>query len=180
MRPLYSDSGLFNATDRCPRRVKNLTDTQRRRRRHQYLRCLFGSVQEPMANVFAAASSFFNRTNISQSYNIGAPTTATSRSSTPGPSTVAGSSLPIPTFTPTFHVGPWKVQSAVHKVTNKRVSVWTYDKRSDTDRTPPHAKEKVIETLKGEVSVFLNEGLIRTCLNEERDVGFSAQQTAPS
>ena len=110
-----------------------------------------------MAQILAAAaSSFFHRTNISQSYNIGAPS-ASSRSSTPGPSGVASAALPsVPTFTPTFHVGPWRVQSAVHKVTNKRVSVWSYDKRSD-DRTPANAREKIVELLKAEVCLLFGQ-----------------------
>ncbi|KAF9052742.1 kinase-like domain-containing protein [Panaeolus papilionaceus] len=101
--------------------------------------------------MLAAATSFFARTNINQSYNIGSSTSAFgSRPATPG----AGSSLTAPAAaTPTFHVGLWKVQSAWHKVTNKRVSVWTFDKRGpDLDRLSPPAKERVMEVMKLEAS----------------------------
>ena len=120
--------------------------------------------------MFAAATSFFARTNISANYNIGVPSSSStlpgfgsgSRSSTPGPSASSSSaggssspaptSLPAPQLIPTFHVGPWRVQSATHKVTHKRVSVWTYDKKtSEADRLSVQAKEKVIEFLKTEV-----------------------------
>jgi len=94
--------------------------------------------------MLAAATSFFARTAISQSYNIGA---AGSRPSTPGPS------LTQPTlFLPSLYVGLWRVQSASHKVTNKRVSVWSFDKRStDTERLSPLARERTLEVLKAEV-----------------------------
>lgn len=122
--------------------------------------------------MLAAATSFFARTNISANYNIGAPSSTSlpgfgssgSRASTPGPSASASSSaagapssptpgaLPAPQLIPTFHVGPWRVQSATHKVTHKRVSVWTYEKRApEADRMPAQAKEKIIEALKAEV-----------------------------
>ncbi|KAJ7074317.1 kinase-like domain-containing protein [Mycena amicta] len=75
--------------------------------------------------MFAAATSFFARTAISQSYNLTTPSAPGSRSSTPGPS---GSSSP--SYSPPLSIGLWRVQSATHKVTNKRVSVWSFDKRS--------------------------------------------------
>ncbi|PPQ63200.1 hypothetical protein CVT24_005745 [Panaeolus cyanescens] len=103
--------------------------------------------------MLAAATSFFARTNINQSYNIGASSSGFgSRPATPG----AGSSLTaLAPPTPTFHVGLWKVQSAWHKVTNKRVSVWTFDKRStDLDRLSPPAKERVMEVMKLEASAL--------------------------
>lgn len=109
--------------------------------------------------MLAAASSFFSRTNISQNYNIGATTPGIggSRSSTPGPSNVqAVGSLPSTPLAPTFHVGLWKVQSGVHKVTQKRVSVWTCDKRgTEMDRVSAQGKEKVVEALKAEVRQYL-------------------------
>lgn len=96
------------------------------------------------ASMLAAATSFFARTAISQSYNIG---TAGSRPSTPGHATT---SLTHPT--PSLYVGLWRVQSAYHKVTNKRVSVWSFDKRStDIERLSPLARERTLEVLKAEV-----------------------------
>ncbi|KAL5490200.1 PPK32 [Sanghuangporus weigelae] len=118
--------------------------------------------------MLAAATSFFARTNISTNYNIGTQPSSSplpgfgsgSRSSTPGPqasgsTSVSSAALPTPQLTPTFHVGPWRVQPATHKVTGKRVSVWTFDKRApDTDRLSASAKEKVIENLKAEASAL--------------------------
>ncbi|KAF8228958.1 kinase-like protein [Tricholoma matsutake] len=97
--------------------------------------------------MLAAATSFFARTAISQSYNIG---TAGSRPSTPGHATT---SLTHPT--PSLFVGLWRVQSAYHKVTNKRVSVWSFDKRStDIERLSPLARERTLEVLKAEASAL--------------------------
>jgi SCY1-like protein 2 len=113
--------------------------------------------------MFAAATSFFARTNISQSYNIGSSVPQgignLSRPATPGGNTT---SLTAPAAaTPTFFIGLWKVQSAWHKVTNKRVSVWIFDKRGpDVERLSPQAKERVIEVMKAEVS----------CLNSAVDI----------
>lgn len=54
---------------------------------------------------------------------------------------------------PPFKIGLWRVQSASHKVTGKRVSVWSFDKRGqDVDKLGPQAKERVTEVLKSEVS----------------------------
>ncbi|KAL0947336.1 hypothetical protein HGRIS_013455 [Hohenbuehelia grisea] len=103
--------------------------------------------------MLAAATSFFARTNISQSYSIGGSASA-SRSSTPGPSGSSSSAAPPP-FAPAVSVGLWKVQSAVHKVTNKRVSVWSFDKRgSDVERLGPVAKDRTLEVLKAEASAL--------------------------
>ncbi|KAJ6500441.1 kinase-like domain-containing protein [Mycena sanguinolenta] len=101
----------------------------------------------------SAATSFFARTAISQSYNIGGPSgPAGSRSSTPGPS--GSSSAPV-AFSPPLNVGLWRVQSASHKTTNKRVSVWSFDKRSpEMERLRPAAKERTLEILKGEASAL--------------------------
>lgn len=101
--------------------------------------------------MFAAATSFFSRTAISQSYNIGASSTG-SRSGTPTPS---GSSNPVPAaLAPSFNVGLWRIQAASHKVTNKRVSVWSVDKRgAEMERMSPVAKERAVEVLKGEVKI---------------------------
>ncbi|KAG6869068.1 hypothetical protein C0993_003388 [Termitomyces sp. T159_Od127] len=101
--------------------------------------------------MFAAATSFFSRTAISQSYDIGSSTG--SRPATPGqPSTSPSASTP---FLPTFNVGLWKVQSASHKVTNKRVSVWSFDKKgSDMERLGIPARERTLEVMKAEASAL--------------------------
>lgn len=120
-----------------------------------------------MAHMLAAASSFFGRTNISQSYNIGNPSQS-SRPATPGHSngSTAGSGssgsgggtgiAPIP-FTPSFYIGLWKVQPAAHKTTGKRVSVWSFDKRGpEMERAGPASKERIVEVLKNEVRHLMN------------------------
>ncbi|KAH9842331.1 other/SCY1 protein kinase [Rhodofomes roseus] len=106
--------------------------------------------------MLAAATSFFARTNISQSYNIGGPSLNGSRSSTPGPSGPSTSALPTAAaHAPPFNVGPWRVQSATHKTTGKRVSVWSADKRSqEMDRMGPASRERTIEVLKAEASAL--------------------------
>lgn len=92
--------------------------------------------------MFAAASALFARTNISQNYVIN-PSTST-------PSTVPG--LPAAPTTSPFKAGLWSVQPAQHKLNNKRVSVWSLDKRSpEMERLGAVAKERVIELLKAEV-----------------------------
>ncbi|KAG9318237.1 kinase-like domain-containing protein [Chiua virens] len=99
--------------------------------------------------MFAAATSFFSRTAISQSYNIG-PQSA-SRSSTPVPSgsaSLSGAHFPAAST----KVGLWKVQDATHKVTSKRVSVWTFDKRAEMENLGPLSKERVLEVLKTEAA----------------------------
>lgn len=106
--------------------------------------------------MFAAATSFFARTNISQSYTIGSPShglgLGTSRPSTPGGTSTGTSLSAPPAATPTFYIGLWKVQSAWHKVTNKRVSVWTFDKRGqEMERLGPQSKDRVVEVMKAEV-----------------------------
>jgi SCY1-like protein 2 len=99
--------------------------------------------------MLAAATSFFSRTVISQSYNVG---NIGSRPTSPGSS---GSQAPAAPFVPTLLVGLWKVQPAYHKITNKRVSVWTCDKRGpDMDRSGTLARERMIEVLKAEVCCF--------------------------
>ena len=104
--------------------------------------------------MFAAASSFFARSNIFQNYNVGGSTSiVSSRSGTPAQGTSANSGvLPTPANAPTFFVGPWKVQSGSHKTTNKRVSVWTFDKRSpELEKMGPAGKDRTLEVLKSEV-----------------------------
>ncbi|KAI0048222.1 kinase-like protein [Auriscalpium vulgare] len=102
--------------------------------------------------MLAAATSFFSRSNISQSYSIGA-SSAGSRTATPTPAGSTSAALPSVAHTPTFQVGLWRVQSATHKVTSKRVSVWTFDKRSpEVDRMTAPAREKTLEVLKAEAT----------------------------
>ena len=99
--------------------------------------------------MLAAATSFFARTAINQSYNIGTPSHA-SRPSTPGTNGV----LPTASAqtTPAFCIGLWKVQSGSHKVTNKRVSVWTFDKRGpEVERLSSQGKDRSVEIMKAEV-----------------------------
>ncbi|KAE9407078.1 hypothetical protein BT96DRAFT_954642 [Gymnopus androsaceus JB14] len=106
--------------------------------------------------MLAAATSFFARTNISQSYNIGNASgpNAGSRSSTPGPQSPGSNSTFSASFTPTIFIGLWKVQGAAHKVTNKKVSVWSFDKRGpDMERLGPLAKDRTLEVLKAEVQM---------------------------
>ncbi|KAI6151015.1 hypothetical protein BKA82DRAFT_4122860 [Pisolithus tinctorius] len=98
--------------------------------------------------MLAAATSFFSRTAISQSYNIGAGNA--SRSSTPTPS---GSSSPV-SHTSTARIGFRKVQGAVHKVTNKRVSVWSLDKRVEMEGLGPLSRDHVLEVLKAEATAL--------------------------
>lgn len=98
--------------------------------------------------MLAAATSFFSRTAISQSYNIGAGNA--SRSSTPTPS---GSSSSV-SHTSTARIGLWKVQGAVHKVTNKRVSVWSFDKRVEMEGLGPLSRDRVLEVLKAEATAL--------------------------
>ncbi|GLB35144.1 putative protein tyrosine kinase [Lyophyllum shimeji] len=101
--------------------------------------------------MLAAATSFFARSAISQSYNIG-PSSG-SRPATPGqPSTSLHASA---AFVPSLNVGLWRVQSATHKVTNKRVSVWAFDKRGpDMERLGTAARERTLEVLKAEASAL--------------------------
>jgi SCY1-like protein 2 len=101
--------------------------------------------------MLAAASSFFGRSAISQSYNIGSASSG-SRTSTPSVASSSTSSPPV-AFTPSVNVGPWKVQSAYHKVTNKRASVWSLDKKHpEIDRLSAVAKEGALDVLKTEVT----------------------------
>ncbi|GBE82382.1 other/SCY1 protein kinase [Sparassis latifolia] len=106
--------------------------------------------------MFAAANSFFGRTNISQSYNIATSLSVNSRTSTPTPSGSSSTPLPVATaHAPPFHVGPWRVQSATHKVTHKRVSVWSADKRSqEMEKMGAVSKERTLEVLKSEASAL--------------------------
>ena len=119
--------------------------------------------------MFAAASSFFARSNISQNYNVGGPSSIIgSRSGTPaqGSSSNPGA-LPAPSNTPTFHVGPWKVQSGSHKTTNKRVSVWTFDKRNpELEKMGPAGKDRTLEVLKSEVRAAPSNGFSGCCAHD--------------
>ncbi|KAJ3815697.1 other/SCY1 protein kinase [Lentinula aff. lateritia] len=108
----------------------------------------------------SAATSFFARTNISQSYHIGsAPSSlsnAGSRPSTPAPqSSGPPTSTSSASFTPSIYIGLWKVQGATHKITNKKVSVWSFDKRGpEMERLRPSAKERTMEVLKAEATAL--------------------------
>ncbi|KAJ4501787.1 other/SCY1 protein kinase [Lentinula lateritia] len=108
----------------------------------------------------SAATSFFARTNISQSYHIGsAPSSlsnAGSRPSTPAPQSSGPSTSTSPaSFTPSIYIGLWKVQGATHKITNKKVSVWSFDKRGpEMERLRPSAKERTMEVLKAEAAAL--------------------------
>ncbi|KZT43957.1 kinase-like protein [Sistotremastrum suecicum HHB10207 ss-3] len=96
--------------------------------------------------MLAAASSFLNRSAIGQSYTF----VSQSGSQTPP----AGSSKSVATV-PTFHVGLWRVQHAVHKTTGRHVSVWSFDKRSqDVDKLRPATRERVMEVLKTEATAL--------------------------
>lgn len=100
--------------------------------------------------MLAAAQSLFGRTHISQTYTIGSSTG--SRASTPVPNASTSTVLPTVAHAPSFNVGPWRVQSATHKVNGKRVSVWTAEKRSaELDKAGPLSKERTLEVLKAEV-----------------------------
>ncbi|KAF8197428.1 other/SCY1 protein kinase [Pholiota molesta] len=82
--------------------------------------------------MLAAATSFFARTNISQSYNIGnsAPPGLGTRPSTPSGSTSTSLSAP-PAPTPTFYIGLWK-------------------RGPDMERLGAQGKDRVIEVMKAE------------------------------
>ena len=108
--------------------------------------------------MLAAATSFFARTNVSQNYNIGGGLSSTAGSRTGSPAPGTPGSGPSTPFTPSVNIGLWKVQSASHKVTNKRVSVWSFDKRgAEMERLGPLAKERTLEVLKAEVRVASKE-----------------------
>ncbi|TRM57589.1 hypothetical protein BD626DRAFT_551011 [Schizophyllum amplum] len=101
--------------------------------------------------MLAAATSFFARTNVSQNYNIGTglSSTAGSRTGSPAPGARSPGSGPSTPFAPSVFIGLWKVQSATHKVTSKRVSVWSFDKRgAEMERLGPVAKDRALEVLK--------------------------------
>src|ERR1700722_13931242 len=99
--------------------------------------------------MLSAATSFFSRTAISQSYNVGSAAIGSgSRTSSPSPNGPVSSPIQ---FIPSFHVGLWRVQSGSHKTTNKSVSIWTFDKRTpEIERLGSHAKERTLEVLKAE------------------------------
>lgn len=126
------------------------------------LACLAVYTRPPQ--MLAAATSFFSRSNISQNYAIGGSSSSRTTTPTPGPGAGASSSsLPAPAHVPPFQVGLWRVQSATHKVTGKRVSVWTFDKRSaEIDRLSPMAKDKTMDVLRAEVR-RIQAGLRMTC-----------------
>lgn len=130
--------------------------------------------------MFAAATSFFARTNISQNYNYGSSGGGiSSRTSTPGPSGSSTNASSPGIHAPPTQIGLWKVTPATHKVTAKRVSVWSFDKRSpELERLDAHAKEKVMEVLKSEVSVV--EIALEEYINIQIFVGECPGSTASS
>jgi SCY1-like protein 2 len=132
-----------------------------------------------MSTMFAAATSFFARTNISQNYNYGSSGAAAgSRSSTPGPSSSPSVSTPGIAAVPTT-VGLWKVTPATHKVTAKRVSVWSFDKRTqELERLSAPAKERVLEVLKAEVRTLYY--LLNAFVNPTLSSGWRSGPTATS
>ncbi len=96
-----------------------------------------------------AASAWFASSQILQNYAI---------AGSPG-STAGGSP---------FHVGPWRVQEASHKTTQKRASVWTCEKRNpELERLGAGAKDAVIGVLKMEVGGGL-PAVGRTHLRSQR------------
>ena len=108
--------------------------------------------------MFAAASSFFARSNIFQNYNVGGSSSIVgSRSGTPAQGSPSNAGpLPAPATSSAFFVGPWKVQSGSHKTTNKRVSIWSFDKKSpDLEKMGPASKDRTLEVLKSEVRTIM-------------------------
>ncbi|KAG8714841.1 hypothetical protein FRC09_017195 [Ceratobasidium sp. 395] len=98
--------------------------------------------------MLAAASSLFSRSAIYTNYTISSSASTSAGSQSPA----ALSSGPT---VPPFQVGLWKVTEATHKVTNKRVSVWVYDKRgAEVDRLPAMEKDRVLTVLKAEVTAL--------------------------
>ena len=129
-----------------------------------------------MASMFSAAAALFARTNISQNYTILSPgVTVTVPGNMGLPSLPAG---------PPFRAGLWLIQPAQHKLNGKRVSVWTFEKRSpEMERLGGggQAREMVLELLKAEVSMNIVRGVIsvddcRLCCS----VGICAWTTAAS
>lgn len=121
--------------------------------------------------MLAAATSFFSRTAISQSYAIGQPNGSRSSTPTPSGSSTSGTSLPAP-----GRVGLWKVQGATHKVTGKRVSVWTFDKRAEMEGLGPMSKDHVLEVMKTEVTAVFTSIDVPLIPSS----GCCSEQTAPS
>jgi SCY1-like protein 2 len=89
-----------------------------------------------------AATAFFKTSQIYQNYAITTVSGQPSANGVPGASPVAP-----------FSVGLWRIQEAVHKTNGKKVSIWSFDKRSgEMERlNQPSAKERVFEVLKAEV-----------------------------
>ncbi|KAG8844695.1 hypothetical protein FRC20_003418 [Serendipita sp. 405] len=97
--------------------------------------------------MLSAAAAFLNRTNISQNYTILSPGQTVSPPSNSG--------LPSLPVGPPFQAGLWNIQAAQHKLNGKRVSVWTFEKRSaEMDKLGVQAKETVLEVLKTEAAAL--------------------------
>ncbi|KAG8822798.1 hypothetical protein FRC19_005201, partial [Serendipita sp. 401] len=100
-----------------------------------------------MSSMLSAAAAFLNRTNISQNYTILSPGQTVSPPSNSG--------LPSLPVGPPFQAGLWNIQAAQHKLNGKRVSVWTFEKRSaEMDKLGVQAKETVLEVLKTEAAAL--------------------------
>ncbi|CAE7144266.1 unnamed protein product [Rhizoctonia solani] len=98
--------------------------------------------------MLAAASSLFSRSAIYANYTISSAASTSAGSQSP-------SNIQTGPTVPQFQVGLWKVTEATHKVTNKRVSVWAYDKRGpEVDKLPAAAKDNVLAILKAEVTAL--------------------------
>lgn len=94
-------------------------------------------------SMFQAAAALFTRTNVSQNYSILAP----------GTDVPSVNGLPAAPVLPPFKAGPWFIQPAQHKLNGKRVSVWSFEKRSaEMDKLGAQSRERVIEVLKAEVN----------------------------
>ncbi|KDQ16224.1 hypothetical protein BOTBODRAFT_54054 [Botryobasidium botryosum FD-172 SS1] len=97
----------------------------------------------------SAATAFFKTSSISQNYVLRSSQNGAGSSSTASPST------PSPEAIQSFPAGPWNVSEAVHKITQKRVSVWSIEKRGQAmDKIPPQTRDTVVESLKTEVAAL--------------------------
>jgi SCY1-like protein 2 len=99
--------------------------------------------------MLAVASNLFGKSSSLGAYTLhsASPSGTPSSSSTNLASTTSASS---------FNVGLWKVVGATHKTTNKDVSVWIFEKRVLEGIRDARGKERVLEALRKEVSVWLS------------------------
>lgn len=109
-------------------------------------------------SMLQAASAWFSSSQISQNYAI-----SSQQSNGFGSSSASTSTNAIPPVKP-FTIGPWKVQEAHHKLTQKKASVWSCDKKStEMERLGPAGKDMVLDVLKTEVSTVPAARTIRSC-----------------